>query len=81
MNDELSYKFEDAQSEQIIQILNESFDTPENVEKHKTSCVVLNARMREETLVIDHIEQIECLSKFDFLLHEQLGKDAILNLL
>ena len=25
------------------------------------------------------IEQIECLSKLDFLLHEQLGKDAILN--
>ena len=25
------------------------------------------------------IEQIECLSKLDFLLHEQLGNDTILN--
>ena len=39
--------------------------------------------MRERASVNDHvlymIEQIECLSKFDFSLHEQLGKDGILN--
>ena len=39
--------------------------------------------MRERTSVTDHvfymIEQIEHLSKLDFLLHEQLGKDSILN--
>ena len=28
MNDELSHKFEDVQPEDMIQILNESFDTP-----------------------------------------------------
>ena len=37
MNDELNYKFEDAQPEEIIQILNESFGTPEDAERHKTS--------------------------------------------
>ena len=74
MNDELSRKFEDAQPEEMIQILNESFDTPEDVKRHKTSCTVFNARMWEEILVTDHVlymsEQIECLNKLDFLLHE-----------
>ena len=85
MNDELSRKFEDAQPEEMIQILNESFSTPEDMERHKTSCAVFNTRMREGASVIDNvlymIEQIEHLSKLDFPLHEQLGKDAILNLL
>ena len=39
--------------------------------------------MREGASVTDHvlymIEMIKCLSKHGFLLHEQLGKDAILN--
>ena len=67
----------------MIQMLNESFDTSEDAERHKTFCTVFNVRMREGTSVIDHvlymIEQIECLSKLDISLHEQLGKDAILN--
>ena len=49
MNDELSCKFEDAQPEEIIQILNESFGTPEDVERHKTSCTVFNVRDRKST--------------------------------
>ena len=64
-------------------MLNESFGTSEYVERHKTSCAVINTRMRDGISVIDHvlymIEQIEKLSKLDFSLHEQLGKDAILN--
>ena len=64
-------------------MLNESFSTHEDAERHKTSYTVFNARMREGALVIDHVlymtEQIECLSKLGFPLHEQLGKDAILN--
>ena len=64
-------------------MLNESFDTPEDAERHKTSYAVFNARMREGASVTDHvlymIEQIECFSKLDFSLYEQLGKDAILN--
>ena len=83
MNDKLSHKFEDAQPEDMIQILNESFSTLEDVKRHKTLCIVFNICMQEGALVTDHvlyvIEQIECLSKLDFLLHEQLGKDAILN--
>ena len=64
-------------------MLNESFGTSEDAERYKTFCTVFNAHMREETSVTDHvlymIEQIECLSKLGFLLHEQLGKDAIFN--
>ena len=33
MNDKLSRKFEDAWPEQIIQILNESLDNPEDTER------------------------------------------------
>ena len=62
---------------------NDSFSTPDDVERHKTSCVIYNARMRKGTSVTDHvlymIEMIKRLSKLDFLLHEQLGKDTILN--
>ena len=47
MNDELSHKFEDAQPEEMIQMLNESFDTHEDVERHKTSFTVFNARMQD----------------------------------
>ena len=45
MNDELGHKFEDVQSEEIIQILNESFGNPEDAKRYKTSCAVFNARM------------------------------------
>ena len=45
MNDELSRKFEDAQPEEMIQIWNEFFSTTEDVERHKISCTMFNARM------------------------------------
>ena len=64
-------------------MLNDSFGTPDDVERHKTSCAIFNARMRDGASVTDHvlymIEMIERLSKLGFPLHEQLGKDAILN--
>ena len=54
----------------MLKVLRESFDTPDNVERHKTSCIIFNARMREGASVIDHvlymIKQIERLSKLDF---------------
>ena len=63
--------------------MNESFGTLNDVERHKTSCAIFNAQMREGTSVTDHvlymIEMIQHLSKLDFFLDEQLGKDAILN--
>ena len=56
---------------------------PDDVERYKISYAIFNARMKKGTSVIDHvlymIEMIECLSKLGFPLHEQLGKDAILN--
>ena len=60
-----------------------NFVTPEDAERHKISYAVFNACMREGASVTDHvlymIEQIKYLSKFDFPLYEQLGKNAILN--
>ena len=55
MNDELSHKFKNMQLEDMIQILNESFSIPKDAERHKTSCVVFNAHMREGASVFDHV--------------------------
>ena len=67
----------------MLQILNESFDMSDDIERHKISCAIFNTRMREGASVTDHvlcmIEMIKRSSKLDFFLHEQLGKDAILN--
>ena len=67
----------------MLQILNKSFGTADDVERYKTSYAIFNARMREGASVTDHvlymIEIIEHLSKLSFLLHEQLEKDIILN--
>ena len=83
MNDEFNRKFENAQTQEMLQMLNDSFEMPDDVERHKTSCAIFNARIRDGASVTDHvlymIEMIEHLSKLDFPLHEQLGKDVILN--
>ena len=73
MNDEFSRKFEEAQPEKILQVLKDSFGTPNDIERHKTSCTIFNTRMREGASITDHvlymIEQIEKLSKLSFPLH------------
>ena len=83
MNDEFSRQFEHAQPEEILQRLKESFGIPDDVERLRTSCAIYNARLREGGSVTDHvlymIELIERLGKLGYPLHEQLGKDAILN--
>ena len=83
MSDELSQWFESAQLEKILQVLDDSFGTSDDVERHKASCAIFNTRMKEGSSVTDHvlymIELIERLSKLSFPLHEQLEKDAILN--
>ena len=64
-------------------MLNDSFGMPDDVQRHKTSYAIFNARMRDGASVTDHvlymIEMIEHLSKLGSPLHEQLSKDAILN--
>ena len=55
MNDESSYKFEDAQSKDMLQVLNESFSTPDDIERHKTSCAIFNTQMREGVSVINYV--------------------------
>ncbi|XP_038976156.1 uncharacterized protein LOC120107073 [Phoenix dactylifera] len=83
MSDEFSRRFESAQPNEIIQVLNESFGVPDDDKRYSTSCCIFNAKLREGASVTDHvlymIELIERLSKLGFSLHEQLGKDAILN--
>ena len=46
LNNEFSHMFEDAQPEDILKVLNESFDTLDDVERHKTSCAIFNSHMR-----------------------------------
>ena len=55
MNDEFSCKFKEAQSEEMLKVLNEFFITPDNYEWYKISCAVFNARIREGASVIDHV--------------------------
>ena len=66
-------------------MLKKSFGTLDDVERYKVSSAIFNARMRDGTSITDHvlymIEMIERLGKLGFSLHEQLGKDAILNFL
>ena len=83
MNDEFNWMFEEAQPEELLQVLRDFFDTPDDIERHKTNCTIFNAWMREDAYITNHvlyiIEQTEKLSKLGFPLHEQLEKDAILN--
>ena len=64
-------------------MLKESFGMPDNVKRYRVSSAIFNARMCDGTSVTDHvlymIEMIKRLNKLGFFLHEQLGKDAILN--
>ena len=83
MSDKFSRRFEMAQPKDMLQVLEDAFGTPDDVERHKTSCAIFNAKIRDGVSVTDHvlymIELMERLSKLGFPLHEQLGKDAILN--
>ena len=69
----------------MFQVLEDAFGTPDDMERHKTSCAIFNAKMRDGASITDYvlymIELMKCLSKLNFSLHEQLRKDAILNLL
>ena len=55
MSDELSRRFESAQSEEILQALGDSFGTPDDVERHKASCAIFNTRMKEGASITDHV--------------------------
>ena len=78
MNDEFSHRFENTQPEDIIQVLNESLSTLDDVERYKTSYTIFNARVRDGAPITDHVlfmfDKIELLSKLGFSLHKQLGK-------
>ena len=56
---------------------------PDDVERYRVSCAIYNARMSYGSLITDHvlyvIKMIERLGKLGCPLHEQFGKDVILN--
>ena len=83
MNDEFSHLFEETQPNDIIQVLKDSFGIPDDVERYKVSCAIFNTKLREGGSITDHVmymtEMIERLGKLGYPLHEQLGKDMILN--
>ena len=78
MNDKFSHKFEEAQPDEILQKLKESFDTPDDVERYRVSCAIYNARMSDGSSITDHvlymIEMIERLDKLRCPLHEQSAR-------
>ena len=73
MNDEFSRKFEEAQPEDILQRLKESFGTPDDAERYRISSAIYNTRMHEGAPVTDHvmnmIELFERLGKLGCPLH------------
>ena len=83
MNDGFSHKFEEAQPDEILQKLKESFSTSDYVEWYKVSYAIYNARIPNDSSVTDHIlymiEMIKWLDKLECILHEQLSKNVILN--
>ena len=74
MSDEFSCRFETAQRKDMLQVLEDAFGTPNDVERHKTSCAIFNAKIRDVASVTNHvlymIELMERLSKLGFPLHE-----------
>ena len=48
MNNEFCQKFKETQPEKMLQVLRDSFGTPDDDERHKSSCTIFNAQMREE---------------------------------
>ena len=74
MSDEFSRKFEIAQPNEMLQVLENSFGTPDDIERHKTSCAIFNAKIQDGASITDHvlymIELIERLSKLGFFLHK-----------
>ena len=44
MSDEFSHRFEMAQPKDMLQVLEDAFGTPDDVERHKTSGAIFNAK-------------------------------------
>ena len=78
MSKEFSHRFETAQPKDMLQVLEDTFGTSDDTERHKTSCAIFNAKIRDGASVTDHvlymIVWMERLSKIDFSLHDHLGK-------
>ena len=72
MSDEFSHRFEMTQPKDMLQVLEDVFGTPDNVERYKTSCAIFNIKIRDGASVTDHvlymIELMERLSKLGFSL-------------
>ena len=53
MSDKFSCRFETTQPNEMLQMLEDSFGTPDDVERHKTSCAIFNARMWDGVYITD----------------------------
>ena len=53
MSDEFSRRFETAQPKDMLQVLEDAFDTPDVVERHKIGCAIFNTKMRDGVSVTD----------------------------
>ena len=45
ISNEFSYRFETAQPKDMLQVLEDAFGTPDDVERHKTSCAIFHAKI------------------------------------
>ena len=55
MSDEFSHRFEMAQPKDMLQVLEDVFGTFDDVERHKTSCAIFNAKIRNGASITDHV--------------------------
>ena len=55
MSNEFSHRFEMTQSKNMLCVLKDAFGTPDDVDRHKTSCAIFNAKMWDGASVTDHV--------------------------
>ena len=55
MNDKFNHKFEKVQLDQILQVLNDSFEILDDVERHRISYAIFNAKLHEGVFITDHV--------------------------
>ena len=55
MSNEFSHRFKMTQPKDMLQVLEDAFGTPDDVERHKTSCAIFNVKMRDGASITDHV--------------------------
>ena len=55
MSDEFNGKFEMAQPKDMLQVLEDAFGTPDDMERCKTSCAIFNTKIWDGISITDHV--------------------------